>query len=185
VWQLQPDIADRELSPFAWEQFTPAPVSSGRRASVDSVASTKKIVAASARMYLWLQLMLHYPFVRSFEVSAWYHTDASDLGLSSGRRDFPLEPVFTAPGPIRSACPRELLEPLERWLALHALARPHVRRPRRSRRIARSSSAFRVRREPRSDLASAWLKLRAPRLSRLLRSCIKRLDLGRTAGVSE
>jgi hypothetical protein len=186
VWRLQPDTGDRELA-----------LCLGAIHSCSSLFRTSIVrrfggfyeenrCRFGEDVYLWLQLMLHYPFLRSFEVSAWYHTDASDLGLSSGRRDLPLEPVFTNPGPIRSACPRGLLDPLERWLALHALRAIHLYADLGDReKVAFLVSAFpRVKRE-RRQLASAWLKLRAPRLSRWLRSSIKRLDLPRATGVAE
>jgi hypothetical protein len=124
-------------------------------------------------VYLWVQLMLHCAFVRSFELSGWYHVDASELGLASGRRDLPLEPVFTDPGPIRTGCPPPLSDTLERWLALHALDAIQMygelgqREP-----VAFLMDAFPRVRQYRTQLSSVWLKLRAPRLHRMMRAAL-------------
>ena len=171
VWRLTPDISDRELS-----------LCLGVVHSCSSVFRTEAVrrfggfyershCRLGEDVYLWLQLMLHGPFLRSFEIAAWYHTDESDLGLASGRRDLPLEPVFTEPQPIRSGCPEGLREVLERWLDLHALRAVQMYAELGDReRVEYILSAFpRLRRHWRQQ-ASVWLKLRAPRLHRMLRS---------------
>lgn len=176
VWRLRPDIDDRELALCLGAIHS---CSSLFRADVVRRFGgfyERDRCRFGEDVYLWLQLMLHSPFLRSFEISAWYHTDASDLGLASGRRDLPLEPVFTSPEPIRSACPEELRDVLERWLALHALRAIHLHADLGDREKVRFllHSFPRVKRRlPR--LLSPWLKLHAPRLSRWLRA-----RLGRT-----
>ena len=126
-------------------------------------------------VYLWLQPMLHCVFFRSFEILAWYHTDASDLGLSSGRRDIPVEPVFTDPEPIRAGCPEALKDVLEQWLAMHARSAIQMYAEFGDRQGVQFllKSFPRVRRY-RKELLSVWLKLRAPRLFRLARMVFNR-----------
>lgn len=173
VWRLTPDIDDRELS-----------LCLGVVHSCSSLFRTEVVRGFGGfyerdgcrfgeDVYLWVQLLLHCAFVRSFEVSAWYHADASDLGLSSGRRDIPLEPVFTDPAPIRAGCPEALAGTLERWLALHALHAIQMHAELGDREaVAFLVDAFpRVRRH-RRQLSSAWLKLRAPRLHRMVRAAL-------------
>ncbi|HMO46668.1 MAG TPA: glycosyltransferase family 2 protein [Rubrivivax sp.] len=170
VWCLTPDIGDDELS-----------LCMGVVHSCSSLFRTEAVrrfggfygrngCRFGEDVYLWLQLLMHCAFFRSFEISAWYHTDASDLGMASGRRDLPLEPVFTDPGPIRDGCPVDLRPTLERWLNLHALRAVQMYAEFSDRkRVEVLLNAFpRVRRHWRS-YASAWLKLRAPGLHRKLR----------------
>jgi hypothetical protein len=77
--------------------------------------------------YLWLKLLLTQSLYRNPTPLAWYHTDASELGIH-GRTRLPVRPVLTDPGPIRALCPDSHRSALEEYLALMALltARRHV-----------------------------------------------------------
>jgi hypothetical protein len=175
VWRLTPDISDQELS-----------LCLGVVHSCSSLFRTEEVrrfggfyenngCRFGEDVYLWLQLMLHCAFLRSFEISAWYHTDESDLGLASGRRDLPLEPVFTEPEPIRTGCPGHLRSVLERWLELHALRAVQMYAEFGDRgRVGYLLNAFPQVRRHRRELSSVWLKLRAPRLHRMLRGILHR-----------
>jgi hypothetical protein len=176
VWRLTPDISDKELS-----------LCLGVVHSCSSLFRTEAVrrfggfydrngCRFGEDVYLWLQLVLHCAFLRSFAISAWYHTDESDLGLASGRRDLPLEPVFTDPAPIRTGCPVNLRSALERWLELHTLRAVQMYAEFGDReRVAYLLDAFPQVRRHRLELSSVWLKLRAPQLHRILRGFVQRL----------
>jgi hypothetical protein len=86
-----------------------------------------------------------------------------------------LEPVFTDPAPIRTGCPAALREVLERWLALHALhALQMYAEFADAERVEFLLAAFPEVRRHRRELASAQLKLRFPRLHRLVRAAVGR-----------
>jgi glycosyltransferase involved in cell wall biosynthesis len=72
-------------------------------------------------VYLWLQIMFNHRIYRNLQPLAWYHCENSQLGLSSGKAGYPLEPVFIDTEPLRKNCPAEYLPILQRWLANHAL----------------------------------------------------------------
>lgn len=175
VWQLSPDIGDRELS-----------LCLGVVHSCSSLFRTEAVrrfggfyerngCRFGEDVYLWFQLMLHCTFVRSFEVSAWYHIDASDLGMASGRRDLPLEPIFTDTEAIRQNCPPALLAVLDRWLALHALRAIQMYGDFGQReRVAQLLEKFPQVRRYWRELLSVRLKVRAPRLHSVLRSLAHR-----------
>jgi hypothetical protein len=126
-------------------------------------------------VYLWLQMMLHCTFFRCAAVSATYHMEESALGLGSGRRDLPLEPVFTDPQPIRDSCPSALRGVLERWLELHALRAVHMYAELgQQENVAYLVHAFPELRRRWADLASVKLKLQMPAVHRVLRNAIRR-----------
>lgn len=70
-------------------------------------------------LYLWLQIILHYPIYRDFEPLMWYHTEASDLAV--WRQTCPPWPMLLEPGPIRAHCPASHQDLLEQLLANYAL----------------------------------------------------------------
>lgn len=176
VWRLTPDIGDHELA-----------LCLGVVHSCSSLFRTEVVrrfggfyehngCRFGEDVYLWLQLMLHCAFMRSFEISAWYHTDESELGLASGRRDLPLEPVFTEPEPIRTGCPADLRSVLERWLELHALRAIQMYAEFGDReRVLYLMTAYPQVRRHWQAIASVRLKLRVPRLHRMLRKSIQRI----------
>lgn len=124
-------------------------------------------------IYLWVQLMLHCSIWRSFEVSAWYHSESSELGLTSGRRDIPLEPVLSDTDPIRMNCPAELEGVLVRWIELHALNAVQMYAGLGNiEQVRYLLHAFPQLRRHRRQVLSASLKLRAPRMHQFLRYVI-------------
>lgn len=170
VWRLTEDISDHELT-----------LCLGVIHSCSSLFRTSVVrrfggfyqennCRFGEDVYLWLQLMLHCTFLRSFKISACYHTEASELGLNSRRRDLPLEPVFTDPEPIRIDCPSTLCSVLERWLELHALRAMQMYAELRD----RDKVLFLMKKYPRvlchrREIMSIRLKLRAPKFHRSLR----------------
>ncbi len=78
--------------------------------------------------YLWVKLLLTQSLHRNPVPLAWYHTEASGLGIH-GRARLPVRPVLLDPEPIRTLCPRPHRIALEDYLALTALqtARRHLR----------------------------------------------------------
>ncbi|MEO1400865.1 MAG: glycosyltransferase family A protein [Cyanobacteria bacterium J06635_1] len=70
-------------------------------------------------LYLWLQIILHYPIYRDFGPLMWYHTEASDLAV--WRQTCPPWPMLLEPDPIRAHCPQPYQELLEQLLANYAL----------------------------------------------------------------
>jgi len=72
-------------------------------------------------VYLWLQIMLNHTLYRNSEPLAWYHDEDSQLGLSSQKPSYPIEPCLFDMEPLRRNCPKEYIPLLERWLAHHAL----------------------------------------------------------------
>ncbi|MCL5283043.1 MAG: glycosyltransferase family 2 protein [Planctomycetes bacterium] len=74
--------------------------------------------------YLWVQMLLGHDVYRLLEPLAWYHIEASELGVGPKSRRL-LEPVLTDPDPLRRRCPSERREVLEQWLAQFALATAH------------------------------------------------------------
>ena len=74
--------------------------------------------------YLWVQVLLGHDIYRLLEPLAWYHIEASELGVGP-KRGRPLEPVLTDPDSLRRRCPPERRAVLERWLAQFALATAH------------------------------------------------------------
>jgi hypothetical protein len=77
--------------------------------------------------YLWLKLLLTQTLHGDPSPLAWYHTEASDLGIH-GRACPPVRPVLTDPEPLRSLCPSSHRDALEDYLGLTALltARRHL-----------------------------------------------------------
>lgn len=170
VWRLTPTIGDHELS-----------LCLGVVHSCSSLFRTEAVrrfggfyerngCRFGEDVYLWLQLMLHCTFFRSFEISAWYHTDASDLGMASGRRDLPLEPIFTDTEAVRQHCPSALRAVLDRWLALHALRAIQMYADfGQNERVTQLLRAFPQVRRYWRELLSVRLKARVPRLHSALR----------------
>jgi glycosyltransferase involved in cell wall biosynthesis len=72
-------------------------------------------------VYLWIQIVLNHMIYRHPAPLAHYHMESSQLGLSARRGALPYEPVFTHADAIRRACPPELRDHLELWLARHAM----------------------------------------------------------------
>ncbi|MCD6392300.1 MAG: glycosyltransferase family 2 protein [Planctomycetes bacterium] len=77
-------------------------------------------------VYLWLQIIFNHKFYRHEEPLAWYHCEASELGLSSSRKSFPLEPSLTDIEPLYRNCSLEYRPLLNRWLTIHALGAVHL-----------------------------------------------------------
>jgi hypothetical protein len=68
---------------------------------------------------LWIKLLLNYEVVFSFEALVNRYCDASDLSVNF-RGVRPVEPFLVDPEDVRTQCPAELRELLERLLALRA-----------------------------------------------------------------
>lgn len=173
VWRLAPDISDQELSLCLGVVHSCSSLFRAEAVRRFGGFYERNGCRFGEDVYLWLRLMLHCAFLRSFEISALYHTDDSDLGLASGRRDLPLEPVFTDPEPIRTGCPGRFRNVLERWLELHALRaiQMYAEFGDRERVVYLMKAYPQIRRHWR-EISSVWIKLRAPRLHRMLRAVI-------------
>jgi glycosyltransferase involved in cell wall biosynthesis len=72
-------------------------------------------------VYLWLQLILNHKVFFKNEPLAWYHSEDSELGLSSGKNSYPIEPALKEVGLLKDNCPKECHKLLDVWLANHAL----------------------------------------------------------------
>jgi glycosyltransferase involved in cell wall biosynthesis len=72
-------------------------------------------------LFLWITLMMNHGFILETIPLAVYHTEDSELGMISQRKQLPLEPVFTHAHLLRERCPREIRETFELWLANHAM----------------------------------------------------------------
>jgi Glycosyl transferase family 2 len=71
-------------------------------------------------LYLWLQILLHYPIYRDWQPLMWYHTEASDLAVWQ-RQHCPPWPMLLDPEPIRAHCPPPYQPLLETLLANYAV----------------------------------------------------------------
>jgi Glycosyl transferase family 2 len=71
-------------------------------------------------LYLWLQILLHYPIYRHWQPLMWYHTEASDLAVWQ-RQQCPPWPMLLDPEPIRAHCPSQYQPLLETLLANYAV----------------------------------------------------------------
>jgi GT2 family glycosyltransferase len=69
-------------------------------------------------IYLWLQVILHYPIYRDPQPLVWYHSEASDLSVF--RRHCPPWPMLQDPHPIRQGCPPAYRPVLENILTSYA-----------------------------------------------------------------
>jgi glycosyltransferase involved in cell wall biosynthesis len=72
-------------------------------------------------VYLWLQLIFNHKVFFNSEPLAWYHSEDSELGLTSGKSSYPIEPVLKEADTLKGNCPKEYHSLLDFWLANHAL----------------------------------------------------------------
>jgi glycosyltransferase involved in cell wall biosynthesis len=77
-------------------------------------------------VYLWIRIALGFSVVHSSYVCGVYHMDDSELGQHSGRRSFPLEPVFLERDAIRRSLPPRALRVFDLWLGIHAIRAGHL-----------------------------------------------------------
>jgi len=77
-------------------------------------------------VYLWLQMLFSHKCYRIEEPLAWYHCEASELGLSSARKSFPIEPSLIDVEPLYRNCPSAYRPLLDRWLGIHARRAVHL-----------------------------------------------------------
>jgi hypothetical protein len=104
------------------------------------------------------------------EPLAHYHTEDSQLGIGGRRGALPLEPVLTAPEPIRAVCPAALRPNLELWLAQHASQAAFMQLERGDRaNAAWLLKAFPQIRAWRADYLKLRLRMASPTLWRLAR----------------
>ncbi|MBE0535419.1 MAG: glycosyltransferase family 2 protein [Phycisphaerae bacterium] len=87
---------------------------------------TKNACNYGEDVYLWLQILFGHKFFRNEEALAWYHWEASELGLSSSRKSFPIEPSLLDSEPLYRNCPVHYHPLLDRWLSIHALRAMHL-----------------------------------------------------------
>jgi hypothetical protein len=71
-------------------------------------------------IYLWLQVILAHPIYRTPEPLAWYHLEASEIGVWQ-RRQLPVWPMVLQPQPLRDRCPPIARPQLERYLSYYAV----------------------------------------------------------------
>jgi len=72
--------------------------------------------------YLWVCIVLNYKIYRNPAPLFWWHTEASEIAIASGRKNVPPWPMLIDPEPIRNDCPPEYCASLERYLAYLALS---------------------------------------------------------------
>lgn len=134
-------------------------------------------------VYLWIQVLLNHRLYRIAEPLAWYDTEASGLGLASGRRHYPLEPVLTDPEAIWRHCPPEYRDFLSLWLAHHAMTSIHVQIAAGDYDNARwLIEHYPTVREWRSDWVKIRFKLAFPLAANLLRGARHALQGRRARG---
>src|SRR5262249_13123318 len=119
-WRLTPQTPKRHLR-HCLDAFHPT-TAVYRREVVEAFGGfyTRERCTFGEDVYLWLQGILRHPIYRHMPPLAHSHTEDSELGIGGRRGALPLEPVLTAPEPIRAGCPPQLRETLELWLAEHA-----------------------------------------------------------------
>jgi glycosyltransferase involved in cell wall biosynthesis len=126
-------------------------------------------------VYFWVQVLTNHAIYRHLQPLAEYHTEDSELGIGARTGRFPLEPVLTAPGPIRASCPPAVAENLELWLGKHAADAAFMQLDRGDRQSAIwLLKAFPSIKEWRSD----YFRLRLRILSPTLYSVVRRLAKG-------
>lgn len=156
-WRLTPDIPRDDL------RLCQAAFSSSsavyRREAVEAYGGfyTGERCTFGEDLYLWIQILLNHAIYRHMEPLAHYHTEDSDLGIGAREGRLPLEPIMTRPAPIRAACPPQLADTLELWLAQHAARVAFMQLDRGD----RDNAAWLMREFPRiRDWRSDHLKLR-------------------------
>lgn len=79
--------------------------------------------------YLVTRMLFRYPVYLRLEPTVYYHQDASDLGLSSGRKSFPLEPLLKNAVTELADCPAPYRSLLSQFIDYEALAaaRRHIK----------------------------------------------------------
>lgn len=68
----------------------------------------------------WLRVLLNHPIYRHVRPLGRYNMADSELGIGARGDKVPVEPVLLTPDIVRDACPPELRDVLELWLAKHA-----------------------------------------------------------------
>jgi hypothetical protein len=169
-WRLAPEIRKEHLR-HALDAFN-ATTAAYRREVAEGLGGffIAERSTFGEDVYLWLQVLLHYPIYRHMRPLAHYHTEDSELGIGGRRGALPVEPVLTHPGPVRANCPPHLRETLELWLAQHAARAAFMQLERGDDERARWLLAQfpRIRAWP-SDYFKLRLRLALPGLWRLSR----------------
>ena len=72
-------------------------------------------------VYFWIKVRLNETVYAHTVPLAYYHIEASELGIGARRSAVPLEPVFSNVESIRQCCPAELEGVFRTWLGIHAI----------------------------------------------------------------
>lgn len=125
VWQLSPGLSGEGI-PRVLSGFCPAALLVKAEVVRKYGGFYEHRCMLGEDVYLWIQVVLNHKVYRIREPLIWYDTTASGLGLSSGKKHYPLEPVLTNPEPVWRHCPEVHREFLSTWLASHALKTIHI-----------------------------------------------------------
>jgi len=125
-WRLPLDVSHEQLS-YALGVFHSC-ATVYRRWVVEKYGGfySKNACTYGEDVYLWLQILFGHKFYRNEAPLAWYHCEASELGLSSSRKSFPIEPSLSDVEPLYGSCPPQYRAVLNRWLGIHALRAVHL-----------------------------------------------------------
>ena len=156
-WRLPPDMAPVPMKKAVEALWTGTVVC--RRDVVERFGGfyAKDRCTYGEDNYLWVRIVLNCRIYRDPSPLAWYHTEASDLGIHGREGVRPPVPILTDPEPVRAGCRPEYRDTLERYLAHIALltARRHFYAG------DRSTARWAVRTFPRMrELGTDYLKLR-------------------------
>ncbi len=125
VWQLSPGLSGEQV-PRVLSGFCPPALLVKADVVKKYGGFYEHRCMLGEDVYLWIQVVLNHKVYRICEPLIWYDTTVSGLGLSSGKRHYPLEPVLTDSEPIWRNCPESHREFLSTWLASHALKTIHI-----------------------------------------------------------
>jgi glycosyltransferase involved in cell wall biosynthesis len=123
-WRLTRDIPDSQLARAVYIMHSSGTLA--RRHVIERYGGfySRNHCQLGEDYYLWLQVMLHHAICRILRPLWWFHTEASGLA-GNDRHCRTMQPFLSDAGTIRSRCPADLRDTLERWLAMSALETAH------------------------------------------------------------
>jgi glycosyltransferase involved in cell wall biosynthesis len=155
LWRLPFDLPTQALKPTLDRLHSGAIVA--RRQIIAELGGfyAKDHCTYGEDIYLWLQVALAHPLYCTAEPLAWYHLEASEIGVWH-RQALPPWPMVLDAQPLRDRCPPDYRPLLERYLAYYALLS--------ARRLAathQGGAAWRLLREYPRSLGFGSLSLKA------------------------
>ena len=155
AWRLSLDLPTRELKP-ALDRLHSGAIVARRQVVLDYGGFySQHRCTYGEDIYLWLQIALAHPLYRSPEPLAWYHLEASEIGVWQ-RQALPPWPMVLDPQPLRDRCPSDRRPLLERYLAYYALLSM-----RRLAAAGKMGAAIALMRQHPRALGLGWLSVKA------------------------